>query len=252
MTGYLPMLRKELTEIIRTWRIWLLLIAFALFGVADPIIARFTKQIMASVAGGTTPVTIPDPTYLDAWAQWTKDLAQLLLVIVITLAAGSVAGEVSSGTLTLPLTKPLSRTAFVLAKLTAVGLAVTGAVAIGTVAACGATTVLFDGVDLAPVWRAAGAWLVLALLMIALTTVASCLLPSTIAAFGIGFGGYIVLTIVSMWQPARAYSPAGLPETVGLLARGEDTSAGWQITTAAGLALGCVLAAIAVFRRREL
>ena len=48
----------ELTEIIRTWRTWLLLIAFALFGIADPIIARFTKQIMASVAGGTTPVTI--------------------------------------------------------------------------------------------------------------------------------------------------------------------------------------------------
>ncbi len=252
MTGYLPLLRKELLEIVRTWRIWLVVGVFALFGIIDPVLARFMKQIIGSVVGDQLPITLPEATWLDSWAQWTKDLSQTLLVIVLVVAAGSVASEASSGTAVLTLTKPVSRASFVLAKFTAVVLLVVTAVIIGTALANAMTVALFGGADLGPIWRAVGAWVSLAILLVAVTLVTSCLVSSTIAAFGIGFGGYLLLSVAALWQPARTYSFVGLPEVIGKLAAGQDASVAWPMGTALLTTLLLVVAAIVVFGRREL
>ena len=102
MKGFTTILRKEYAEFFRTWRVWAVGGAFVLFGLIDPVVAKFTNQILSS-ALGDTPIELPDPTHLDAWAQWSKDLSQLLLIVVLVAAAGTVAGEVSSGTLIMPL-----------------------------------------------------------------------------------------------------------------------------------------------------
>lgn len=252
MTGLLPMLRKELLETVRTWRGWLLLGSFALFGIIDPVLARFMKQILSATVGDQLPIAIPDPTWVDAWAQWTKDLSQLLIVIVIVVAAAAVAGEVSSGTAIMPLTKPLSRSAFVVAKYLAV-LALVGVGAVlGTGLASAVTAIAFPGAELAPGWQAVGVWLVLAAFICALTTLGSCLVGNTVAAFGIGFAGYLLMSTVAIWQPARAFSPAGLPEAIGLLAGGQPAEMVWPIGTAAVAAILLLGLAIWVFGRREL
>ena len=49
MSGFGTMLAKELREIQHTWRIWVTLGTFAFFGIADPVIARFSPEILASV-----------------------------------------------------------------------------------------------------------------------------------------------------------------------------------------------------------
>lgn len=252
MTGYLPMLRKEFTEIIRTWRIWLMGGAFILMGIADPILARFTKEILGSVVGDQMPIEVPDPVYLDAFTQWTQDLSQLLIVVVLVVAAASVASEINSGTVIGPLTKPVSRASFVLAKLTAIVALVAIAAAAGTALVQLVTMLLFDGVDASHLWRAVGTWLVLAIFLIAVTTLASCLVTNTIAAFGIGFGAYVLLSLAGLWQPARAYSPVGLGETVSLLARGMDAAPAWPIATGLLGAVVFVMLAVFAFRRREL
>ncbi len=252
MTGLVPMLRKEGIEIVRTWRGWLMLGIFGLFGIIDPILARFMKQIIGAAVGDQMPIQVPDPTWLDAWGQWTKDLSQLLIVIVVVVAAAAVAGEISSGTAIMPLTKPLDRSAFVLAKYIAVLALVAISVALGSGFASAATAIAFPGAEFAPGWRAVAVWLVLAAFICALTILGSALVGNTVAAFGIGFGGYMVLSMVAIWQPAKAYSPAGLPEAIGLLARGQDADLAWPIGTAVLATIVLLGLAILAFRRREL
>lgn len=252
MTGYLPLLRKELLEVARTWRIWLGLGVFGLFGIIDPLLARFMNLIITSAVGDQLQITVPDPTWLDAWAQWTKDLSQTLLVIVLVLAAASVAAEVSSGTAIMTLTKPVSRASFVAAKFTAVIVLVVGATVLGTGLASLVTALVFPDAQFAPIWRAVGAWLVLAIFLIAATLVASCLVKSTIAAFGIGFAGYLLLNVAALWQPLRAHTFVGLPEVVAKLASGQDAAWAWPVGSAM-IATAILLGlAIVVFRRREL
>lgn len=252
MTGYLPMLGKEFTEIVRTWRIWLVAGAFVAFGIIDPLLAKFMKQILGSVVGGELPLQLPDATHIDAWAQWTKDLTQLLLIVVLVVAAGAIAGELSSGTSIMPLTKPVSRASFVLAKFTAVVSLVTVSAVIGTALTSAVTALIFDDAQFAPIWRAVAVWLVFAMTLMAATIAASCLVPSTVAAFGIGFGCYVLLGIVALWQPARVYSPAGLPEAITVLAHGRDAELVWPIGTALLATAVFVALAVVIFRRKEL
>lgn len=252
MNGYATVLRKELHEGIRTWRIWVLLGAFTLFGLVDPVITKNMPAILGSVMGDQFPIELPETTYLDAWAQWAGDLAQLLTIVVIVVAAASVAGEVSAGTLVMPLTKPVGRVALILAKFTAVTLLTLVSATAGTALTNGVTAVLFDGVDPVPLWSAVGVWLVLTVLLIAVTLIGSCLVTNTMAAFAIGFGGYIVLNLAGMWQPARAYSPAGLNDAVAGLAAGGDPSLAWPVVTALVVTVAAIALGAWSFNRREL
>lgn len=252
MSGFRTMLAKELREIVRTWRIWVGIGAFAVFGLVDPLLARFTPEILASVVGEGLPIVLPEATAYSAWSQWAGDLAQLLALVVIAVAAASVAGEVSSGTALIPLTKPISRTAFVLAKSVAVGVLTLAGLATGTALTTGVTALLFDDLDIGAVWAATGVWIVLALLLIAVTMLGSCLLSSTMGAFLVGFVAYVLLSLVGLWQPARVYSPAGLTEAIGSLAAGGDAVLVWPVATALGLAIITLVAAVWAFRRREL
>ena len=114
------------------------------------------------------------------------------------------------------------------------------------------SSIAFPGAEFAPGWRAVAVWLVLAAFICALTILGSALVGNTVAAFGIGFGGYMVLSMVAIWQPAKAYSPAGLPEAIGLLARGQDADLAWPIGTAVLATIVLLGLAILAFRRREL
>lgn len=252
MSGFGTMLAKELREIVRTWRVWVTVGAFALFGLADPVLARYTPEILASVVGDQLPISMPEPTVYTAWGQWAGDLAQLLALVIIAVAAASVAGEVASGTAIIPLTTPIKRAAFVLAKFCAVGILAIASLVVGTALATGVTAFLFDDLDIGAIWTAAVVWLVLAILLIAVTMLGSCMVSSTMAAFLIGFAAYILIAIVGMWQPARAYSPAGLNEAISSLALGQDASLAWPIGTALLAAALALTAAIRAFRGREL
>ena len=114
------------------------------------------------------------------------------------------------------------------------------------------TAAFFADVQFAPVWRAVGVWFVLALTFIALTIAASCLVPSTIAAFGIAFGTLTLTMILAIWQPAKQYSFIGLTEAVSMLAANQDVELVWPVATAFGGIVVFLALAIVIFRRKEL
>ncbi|HHW82465.1 MAG TPA: ABC transporter permease subunit [Actinomycetales bacterium] len=251
MRGFGPMLSKELREYTRTWRLWLLGGLFAFFGLVDPVISRFAPEILSTVLRDQVPIQLPDPTYLDAAVQWTSDLTQLLMLVVLGVAGAAVAGEVSAGNHVMPLTRPLSRDAFLLSKVVAVILAAALAAVVGTGLASLTTLALFDDVDLLPLWTAVLVWFVLALLLVAVTVAAASAISSTVAALGIGFGTYVLLGILGMWGPARSYSPAGLPAAIGDAAGGGEVAL-WPVLTGLVAVVVVLGLAVAIFRRREL
>ncbi|MGZ6372983.1 MAG: ABC transporter permease, partial [Candidatus Limnocylindria bacterium] len=120
MTGFGALLRKELLEQLRTWRLLIVVVVFALFGIGSPIIARYTPEIVKALAGPSMAIPIPTPTVADAFIQFLKNLGQTGILAAILLAMGSVATEKERGTAALILTKPAARGAFLAAKLVAI------------------------------------------------------------------------------------------------------------------------------------
>jgi len=254
MRGFGAFLVKELREILRTWRIWVLPGIVLFFAVSGPPLAKLTPELLDSFIPAESGVVIqmPDPTYVDAYLQWTKNLQQIVLFAVIIMFGGAVSAEKRGGTAILVLTKPLSRTAFVVSKFVSQSVLLIGSTTAGALLTWGLTYAIFAEAPLAPLAEATGAWLMLALMFVALMVALSSAMDSQAGTAGLGFLGFIVVSIAMLWKPAVEYSPAGLMGAPTNLAMGETVVLGWPILTTAALTALLVLTAVTVFRRREL
>ena len=254
MTGFIPFLRKELIEIRRTWRLWVLPGMLVFFGLTSPIIAALTPALLRSMATRQPGVAIrlPAPTELDAFAQFLKNLDQFILLTIVIAGAGAVSGERASGTAILMLTKPLTRSAFVTAKLTSQVLLLLVSTALGVAACLTLTAMLFGAVSSARLLPSVGLWLLYAVLLTVVMTFFSSAFQSRGAAAGAGLGFYFLTLLFSNWAPAAHYSFLGLFPAMGDRLAGHPVALGWPVATAvAGVIVGTA-AAVMIFRRQEL
>ena len=122
MTGLPLLIRKEMLEQVRTMRLWVVMIVFALFAIVSPLTAKYLPDIVRALAGDQLNLAsvLPTPSTPDAVDQFLKNLTQFGALAAILLAMGSVATEKDRGTAAFVLTKPASRAAFLVAKLVAI------------------------------------------------------------------------------------------------------------------------------------
>jgi ABC-2 type transport system permease protein len=253
MIGFRILLRKELLEQWRTWRVLVVGIIFAIFGIGSPILARYTPELVKALAGDQFTGIIPPPTIADAIGQFQKNLGQTGILAAILLAMGSVAVEKERGTAAMLLTKPLSRGAFLAAKLSAIGGTLLASTVVAGIGAYTYTVLLFSAPPLGG-YVAMCLLLFLSLMVYAtLTFLGSTLTRSSVAAAGIGIGGMVILLAISALPTVGAWTPAHLATAGMALALGTpaDDVVVPLVTTALliGAAFG---AAWLSFRRQEL
>jgi ABC-2 type transport system permease protein len=253
MAGLGPLLRKEVLEQWRTLRLPVIATIFLLVGLSSPLLARFTPEILKVVGGDQFQIVLPTPTAADAVDQLAKNLGQFGGLIAVLLAMGAVATEKERGTAALILTKPVSRGAFLGAKLVAIGLTLAVSVAIATAGAWFYTLVLFEPLPLPGV--AAGAvlqWLML-MAWASITFVGSTLTRSSLAAAGLGIVAFIVVGILGVLPGVGPYLPTGIGGPARSLALGIPGPDSVGPTVATLVLIGvAALAAWLAFRRQEL
>ena len=254
MTGLVAFLQKELTEICRTWRLWVIPGMLVFLGVTSPVIAALTPALLQSMSTSKPGVVIhlPAPSVLDASAQFLKNLDQFVLIAVVIAGAGAISGERSSGTAILALTKPLSRGAFVVAKILSQTTLLVAATALGTAVCLATTAVVFNASDAGRLMTAVALWLLYASLLVVAMTLFSAAFRSRGAAAGAGLGFFFLSLLLATWGPAARYSFVGLMPAIGNALTGHAMSLGWPITTAIGAIVAGVLAAVRIFERQEL
>lgn len=253
MTSVQEFARKEVGEILRTWRIWVLPGIVFFFAVTGPILARFTPELVGALVGSQLGgLKLPPPTFADSYGQWIKNLSQIVLIAIVIVYGSLVSGEIRSGTAALVLTKPLSRTSFVVTKAVVHCAFVVIVVSLGALLTWLITFFIFGAAPAAALWGSTGEFLVLAVLFVALMTLLSVLIGSSAGAAGIGLAAYVVLSVAAIWKPLTDHSPAGLATQPAALAAGKDAAVLWPILT--GLVLTCILVAGAgaAFRRKDI
>lgn len=254
MNGYRVVARKEATEILRTWRIWVLPGIVLFFALSGPIMARFTPEIIGALAGSQLGhLELPTPTALDSYMGWIKNLSQITLFALIIIYGGIVSAETRSGTAVLVLTKPVSRGAFVAVKAAVHSVFLAAVVIVGALVTWGVTALTFGKAPAEPLWTSTLVWLVFGVLFIAVMTFFSVLISSAAGAAGAGIGVYVLLSIATIWKPLSDYSPAGLPgQAASLAAQVATPSSLWPVISALILFVGLVALAAVLFRRKEL
>ena len=254
MSGFSAFLAKELQEIRRTWRIWVIPGLLLFFAVASPLLAYLTPALVGSMIKSQpgVSVTLPPATWRDAYAQFLRNLSQIVVIAIVITGAGSVSGERATGTAVLTLVKPVSRASFVLAKVASQWILVAASAALGTVICAALTRAIFGPAPVGQLVSAVLLWLAYALLLVIVMTLFSAWFPARGAAAGAGLGFYFLTALAGIWAPLVRYSFVGLLPAAGKTLLGQSVATAWPLATTAIADVLCAAVAVRVFGRQEL
>lgn len=230
------LVRKELREQVRTLRLPVVVILFAILGMLSPVFARYILEIVEALGGSQLSGALPEPSVADAAVQFTKNLGQFGVLAAILVTMGSVANEKDHGTAAFLLTKPVGRGAFLLAKVIAIGALLALSTGVAGILCWIYAAILFEPLPVAGFTAAAFlVWLSLCVFA-AITFLASVVARSALVAGGIGIAALLLGGILSALPVVGAYLPTGLWGLADQLAVGNLPDA----------LLGAVLANVAV------
>jgi len=242
----MTLLAKELRERWRTWRLVILLAVLGTSGLMSPMLAYYTPDLLRLVPNLPPEMAslIPEPSLADAVGQYVKNVTQFGVLLVVLLTMGAVAQEKERGTAGMLLVRPVSRTAFVLAKWLVSAAILAAGLLLAGVFCWAYTAILFGPLPVGPF-----ALLNLLLLLflgvyLSVTLLLSVLAPTQGAAAGMAFGGLAVLLILSSLPRIGDFLPGALPGWGSALALGQQR-ASWPALwvslalVAVSLALAC-------------
>jgi ABC-2 type transport system permease protein len=253
-SGFAAFFKKELREIRHTWRLWVVPGILVFVGLTTPILTALTPTILKATAKSTPGVVIKFPPAIarDSYLQFVGNLEQMVLIALVITGAALLAGERRSGTIVLVLTKPVSRTGFLIAKALSELALLVAATTLGTAICIVGTVAIFDASLIGTAVAGVALWLVFAAMVIALMLLLSTVFNGQAPAAGTGIGVYIALSVLSGFPLIRDYSPSGLLTVSARLLKHESAALAWPLTTTLVLTAVFLAGTVWRFRSREL
>lgn len=255
MSQFFAFTRKELYESKATFRLYILLAVFVLFGVTGPLLAILTPAILEMVATGDSGITIilPDPTAIDAWSQFFSNFSQMGSLTLAIMFAGLMSNELGRGTLVNLLTKGLKRATVIVSKFVGAGLLWTLAIGLSVGICWLYTAFYFDTADMThTVFMFIAPWL-FGLFLIALLLFGGTLFGNFGGSLGIGLGTFFALVFVNMIPGVEGYNPVSLASGALSVMSGAGSASDLVPATLVCIGgIGVLLAGtIAVFNRKK-
>lgn len=256
MKQLLLLLHKEATELLRTGKITLLVIVFAIFGILNPALAKLTPWMLgllsSSLADQGISIGAIAVNALTAWTQYYKNL-MMEYILILAVFSSLFSQEYQSGTLINILTKGVSRAKVAFAKLLAVLLtwSVCYWLAFGITLAYSAY--FWGDALMKGVWLAALCAYLLGIWLLTLELAFASALNNGMYALLATAGTYALLYALSMLPAVASLSPARLGEGLSLLT-GQRTMADFLPAIWVSLALSCLQAVMMAlgFRKKQL
>jgi ABC-2 type transport system permease protein len=251
MTGLIPLLKKEIKEQFRTYRLLIVGGIFLFFGITTPILLKFLPELV-KLAGEQIPVEIPPPTAIQSLVEYAGTIGQLGVLVTVLIAMGSIANELRYGTAVMVLSKPVTRAAFVSAKFIAMSLTFL----VSLIAAslfCFFYTVWIIGPADAQAFL--GLNLLLGLFMLfclAVTLLFSSLFRSSLAAGGLALALLIAQAGISVVPAIGKYMPGKLLSWGTALLTGSGESSWWALAVTVVVIGLCLYSAQRLLKNRDL
>jgi ABC-2 type transport system permease protein len=196
MNGTIALLKKELLEQWRTSKILIIVLGFIFSGLQGPVVTKLLPEIIKSSSGDMRgiQITIPEQTALDAILSYISQMAAFPSLIVILVVMGTLAGERERGTQVFVLTKPVSRTQFILAKyFSYLGIVVAAIILTATASAYYTLLLFSNSFSIGPFLALNLGVIAYSSYILALVVLCSSLFKTPVAAGGVAFVGFLVI-----------------------------------------------------------
>lgn len=254
MKGYLAFLKKEIFEYTKTYKLFIMLMVFAVFGITNPLMTKLMPDILESLMTGDVIITLPEPTAYDAWTQFFKNATQMGLIVMAILFSGVLSSELSKGTLINMLTKGLSRTSVILSKYTCMVLVWTVSIALCFGLTYVYTVFLFPQDEISNLLFSVFCLWLFGLFLLAAMLFSSALSKSNYGCLLITGIVVVACMIVNVIPAAHKYNPISLStDNMGLLMKSvEVSSLNNAILISCLFSMIFVLLSVLIFRKKQL
>jgi len=251
VNGFKALLKKELREQWRTYKLLIVGGLFLFFGISTPLILNYLPQIL-ELSGENVNIEFPPPTAIESLNEFAATIAQVGVLAAVLIAMGAIAREKERGTAAMLLVKPVGREAFVLSKLVATSAVFIVALVLGAAACYAYTMMLIESGDL-------GGFIVLTLLMalflvfcLALTLLYSSVFRSSLLAGGVALATLIGQSVLTQLPLIGDFVPGSLAAWNVELLSGQPANIWPSIIVTFVLIAACVYFSAVVLRRREI
>ena len=251
MSGFGVLLKKELKEQLRTYRLLIAAAIFLLFGLGTPLLIKYTPQLIEMSAEDLV-IQMPPPSAAMAIAEYASTIGQVGVLVAVLVAMGTVARERSRGTAAMVLSKSVSTGAFITAKLTAMSATFIGALILGSVACYTYTVLLIEPADIST-FLALNLLVALFLVVcLAVTLFFSSLFRNQLAAGGMALAVIIVQALLISIPGFGDYLPARMI-VWGTDLVGDAAPTAWgAVGVSVALIIACLYFSRLILQRREL
>lgn len=252
MKGLLPLLRKEITEQLRTYKLLIIGGIFLLFGITTPLTLKYLPQLLEFAGTSGMEIVVPPPTAVESLVEYAGTIGQIGVLLAVLMAMGSIANERRHGTAVITLSKPVSRAAFVNAKLIANSLTFLVSLVVASLVCYVYTVLLIEDANL---MAFIGQNLILALFLIFCLAVAilfSSLFKSSLAAGGLALTALIAQAGLSAIPRIGDFFPGKLLNWGNVLLAGGDTTYWAALIITVALIVLCPLLAQYFLSKRDI
>lgn len=210
MSSFIAFTKKEIMEQIRNYKLFILIAVFCILGMMSPLFAKLMPRIIESMNIEGMTIKIPDPTFLDAYGQFFKNMNQIGLIALVLTFSGVLAGELTKGTLINLLAKGLSRRVVILSKFLSASLIWTVTYCISIAINYGYTFYLFGEHSVNKLFVALFSVWLFGVFIISLIIFSSTLVKGNYGGLILTGIIYISLTLINMFPKVQRYNPYSL------------------------------------------
>ncbi|MFH5834811.1 ABC transporter permease [Proteiniclasticum sp. C24MP] len=220
MRSFLAFTKKELMESTRTYKLFVLLTVFVIFGFMNPIMAKVMPELLNEFLPDSITITLEEPKALDSWMQFFKNVSQTGMIVMVIVFSGIMANEISKGTLTIMLTKGLQRKAVILSKFAAGVMQWTLAYILCFLITYLYTIYFWSMNEISNLGLAVISLWVFGIMLVALTIFGGLLFKNTYGALLLTGGVVMIFTILNIFPKIKPYNPMTLvSDSIPLLTR---------------------------------
>ncbi len=249
--------KKEFTELWRTSKVLIVAIAFLFLGMSGPVSTKLLPELLKSVGSDNNfqIVLLSQMTAADAIVSYFNNMYQLPVLVLILIAMGTLAGEREKGTHILVLTKPVTRTQFILTKYFSYLALIAGGVFLTALGAGYYTLLLFNSFSVVDYLVLNLSMLAFMAFILALVIFCSSLFRTSVGAGGLSFLIFVVFSLgLNLLPNSDKFSP------LAFLSKSKDIMVGKAsldtllVPSLVGIALAVVTIALACFiaEKREM
>jgi ABC-2 type transport system permease protein len=249
------LLGKELREMGRTRRFFVVVVVMFVFGLLGPLSVKYMPAILSQVPGVPEGLEgiLPEPDVALAVDEFVQNLSQFGVIMAILVPMGAVVGEKSRGTAAMILSKPLSRAAFLGAKEIGYSLVFLVGVCLAGLGGYYYLGILFEWLSPLGFLALVGLIFLYLMMFVTITIFASTICQSQLAAAGVSFGVLIFLSVLGIIPSISVYLPSSILHWGRALALKQAYDARWGSLLITGMVIVLAwLGAWLVLRRQEL